>query len=85
MNALTRSTIRVLVVDDSAVCRDFLTHILGSDPKIEVVGTAVDGRSALEATAALRPDVITMDIDMPGMDGTKSPEGLWNRLRPRSS
>jgi two-component system chemotaxis response regulator CheB len=69
MNAAPRSTIRVLIVDDSAVCRDFLTHILGSDPKVEVVGTAADGRSALEATAALRPDVITMDIDMPDMNG----------------
>jgi two-component system chemotaxis response regulator CheB len=61
--------IRVLVVDDSAVCRDFLSHILASDPRIEVVGAVADGASALEAAIAIRPDVITMDIEMPGMNG----------------
>jgi two-component system chemotaxis response regulator CheB len=64
-----KSKVRVLVVDDSSVCREFLTHILGADPSIEVVGAACDGASALKATAALRPDVITMDIEMPGMNG----------------
>jgi two-component system chemotaxis response regulator CheB len=61
--------IRVLVVDDSAVCRAFLSHILASDPRIEVVGAVDDGASALEAAVAIRPDVITMDIEMPGMNG----------------
>jgi two-component system, chemotaxis family, protein-glutamate methylesterase/glutaminase len=69
VSELVKSKVRVLVVDDSAVCRDFLTHILSTDPKIEVVGSARDGASALEAVAALRPDVITMDIEMPGMNG----------------
>jgi two-component system chemotaxis response regulator CheB len=61
--------IKVLVVDDSPVVREFLVHILGSDPQIEVVGTATDGESAVEAAQRLRPQVITMDIHMPGMNG----------------
>jgi len=69
MSEPIKAAVRVLVVDDSAVCRDFLTHVLGSDSGIEIVGAARDGVSALEAVTALRPDVITMDIDMPGMNG----------------
>jgi two-component system chemotaxis response regulator CheB len=69
MSEPMKATVRVLVVDDSAVCRDFLMHLLGSDAGIEIVGSACNGALALEAVAALRPDVITMDIDMPGMDG----------------
>jgi two-component system, chemotaxis family, protein-glutamate methylesterase/glutaminase len=64
--------IRVLVVDDSPVTREFLVHILGSDPLIEVVGTANDGEHALEAVGRKRPDVITMDIHMPKMDGLEA-------------
>ena len=61
--------IKVLVVDDSALSRELLTHILNSDPGLEVIGCV---RSGAEAVAALRettPDVVTMDIHMPGMDG----------------
>lgn len=61
--------IKVLVVEDSPVIREFLAHILGSDPALEVVGTAADGLEALEAVKSCRPDVITMDINMPRMDG----------------
>lgn len=61
--------VRVLVVDDSAVVRDFLLRILGSDPEIEIAGTAHNGEDALEAVARTRPDVITMDVHMPGMNG----------------
>ena len=61
-----KSTIRVLIVDDSAVYREFLAHLLGSDPQIEIAGAVRDGAAAFEAVAALRPDVITMDINMPG-------------------
>ena len=64
-----KSTIRVLIVDDSAVYREFLAHILGSDPQIEIAGAVRDGAAALEAVATLHPDVITMDINMPGMNG----------------
>jgi two-component system, chemotaxis family, protein-glutamate methylesterase/glutaminase len=61
--------IRVLIVDDSAVYREFLAHLLSSDPQITIAGAVRDGEAALEAVASLRPDVITMDINMPGMDG----------------
>jgi len=61
--------IKVLVVEDSAVVREFLVHILSSDPEIKVIGTAHNGEDALEALKAGRPDAITMDIHMPKMDG----------------
>lgn len=61
--------IRVLVVEDSPVVREFLVHILGSDPELEVVGTAEDGEKALEAVERTRPDVVTMDVHMPKMNG----------------
>lgn len=61
--------VRVLVVDDSAFFRRRLTEILNSDPHINVVGAAADGKEAVEQTAVLHPDVITMDIEMPVMDG----------------
>jgi len=61
--------IRVLVVDDSAFVRQALTRMLSSTPDIEVVGTAVDGREGCEKALALHPDVITLDIKMPRMDG----------------
>ncbi len=61
--------IRVLVVDDSALMRKMIPYILGSDPEIEVVGTAMDGLFALKKIEVLKPDVITLDINMPRMDG----------------
>lgn len=61
--------IKVLVVEDSPVVREFLVHLLGSDPGIKVVGTANDGEQALGAVRRHQPDVITMDIHMPRMDG----------------
>jgi two-component system chemotaxis response regulator CheB len=64
-----RKMVRVLVVEDSPVVREFLLHVLGSDPEIEVVGTAETGEEALEAVERMRPDIITMDVHMPRMDG----------------
>jgi two-component system chemotaxis response regulator CheB len=61
--------IRALVVEDSPTVREFLVQILSSDPGMTVVGTAKDGREALEAVERHRPDVITMDINMPRMNG----------------
>jgi len=61
--------IRVLIVDDSGFFRRRLTEILNSDPQIEVIETAVDGKDAVEKAKACRPDVITMDIEMPVMNG----------------
>ncbi len=61
--------IKVLVVDDSLVARELIVHILSSDPKIQVIGTAQNGREALEFLKTNKPDVISMDINMPVMDG----------------
>jgi two-component system chemotaxis response regulator CheB len=62
-------SIKVLVVEDSIVVQELLTYILDSDPAIQVVGAVRDGREAVEAVKRFKPDVITMDINMPGMDG----------------
>ena len=60
---------RVLVVEDSLTVRELLVAILNGDPELEVVGEANDGKEAVELTKELKPDVITMDIQMPIMDG----------------
>lgn len=64
--------IRVLVVDDSAVIRQLLTDVLQQEPCIEVVGTAVNGRIALTKLAQLNPDLVTLDVEMPEMDGLET-------------
>ncbi len=61
--------IRVLVAEDSATARALLVQILTSDPEIRVVGEAEDGASAVEMAQRLKPDLVTMDIHMPGLDG----------------
>lgn len=61
--------IKVLIIDDSALVRKLLTEILESDPQIEVVGTAPDPIIAIRKIKTLHPDVITLDIEMPKMDG----------------
>jgi two-component system chemotaxis response regulator CheB len=61
--------IKVLIVDDSKVIQELLKHILTSDPDIQVVGIASSGYEAIELVRTKKPDVITMDIQMPGMDG----------------
>ena len=61
--------INVLVVEDSAVVRELLVRLLGSDPEIRVLGTAQNGEEALEFIRVKKPDVITMDINMPRMNG----------------
>lgn len=61
--------IKVLVVDDSQVARDLIVYMLGSDPDIRVIGTARDGREAIEEINRKKPDLITMDINMPNMNG----------------
>jgi two-component system chemotaxis response regulator CheB len=70
MNGLP--VVKVLVVEDSPVVREFLVCILGSDPAIRVVGTAHDGEEALDAVRRTRPDVITMDIHMPRLNGLEA-------------
>jgi len=61
--------VRVLVVDDSFLMRRIITDIIDSDPELEVVGKAKDGDEALEKAASLKPDVITLDINLPVKDG----------------
>lgn len=61
--------ISVLIVDDSLVVRTHLAHILGSDPEIQVIGCVASGQEALDFIKCRKPDVITMDIHMPDMDG----------------
>ena len=61
--------IKVLIVDDSAFMRNALSNMLSSDPEIKIVGTARDGLEALEKVASLNPDIVTMDVEMPRMDG----------------
>ena len=70
---------RVLVVDDSGFFRRRIVEILEADARIEVVGTAADGRQAIEQVAALKPDVVTMDIEMPVMDGITAVRHIMRR------
>ncbi len=69
---MTDPTIRVLLADDHAAVRSGLGAVLASDPVITVVGEAADGRAAVLQARALRPDVVLMDIRMPGVDGTQA-------------
>jgi two-component system, chemotaxis family, protein-glutamate methylesterase/glutaminase len=65
-----------LIVDDSSLHRRVLTTILEADPMLEVVGTAESGMRALELMPRLKPDVVTMDLRMPGMDGLETSEAI---------
>jgi two-component system, chemotaxis family, protein-glutamate methylesterase/glutaminase len=73
--------IKVLVIDDSALMRKLLSEILASDPDIEVVGTAPDAYVARDKIKSLNPDVLTLDVEMPRMDGLSFLRNLM-RLRP---
>lgn len=75
------SKIRVLVVDDSPSMRAMLTRLLNDDPLIEVIGAAPEPHAARQMIKTLKPDVITLDIEMPGMDGLSFLEKIM-RLRP---
>jgi pilus assembly protein CpaE len=68
--------IKVLIVDDILETRDHLSKLLGFESDVEVVGAAAGGPEAIEMAAALRPDVVLMDINMPGMDGITATEKL---------
>lgn len=75
------SPIRVLIVDDSALVRQVLSEVLNTDPGIEVVGVAADPYAAREKIKQLNPDVLTLDVEMPRMDGITFLKNLM-RLRP---
>lgn len=71
--------IKVLVVDDSAVARELIVHVLEQDPEISVAGCAKDGAEALAFFEHTRPDVVTMDVKMPGMDGFETTRRIMSR------
>ena len=64
--------IRILIVDDAVVVRRMLADILDADPELEVVGTAANGRIALNKLPQLKPDVMILDLDMPEMNGLET-------------
>ncbi|MCQ4266599.1 chemotaxis response regulator protein-glutamate methylesterase [Pseudomonas stutzeri] len=71
--------VKVLVVDDSGFFRRRVSEILASDPGIQVVGTATNGREAIDQVLALKPDVVTMDYEMPLMDGITAVRQIMQR------
>jgi two-component system chemotaxis response regulator CheB len=71
--------VRVLVVDDSALMRKMIPQMLEADPSIEVVGTAMDGTFCLKKIEELRPHVITLDLQMPGMNGIETLKEIMRR------
>jgi two-component system chemotaxis response regulator CheB len=73
--------VRVLVTDDSPIMREYLVDILREDPRFHVVGTAQNGRQAVSLTQTLHPDVISMDVNMPIMNGLESVEEIM-RVKP---
>ena len=72
--------IKVLIVDDIPETRDHLSRLLGLEREIDVAGTAGSGEEAIQVAMELRPDVIVMDINMPGMDGVAAAEIISQRL-----
>lgn len=76
-----KSGVRVLVVDDSALMRKLIPQILERDSSIQVVGTAMDGEFALKKIEELRPDVVTLDLEMPRMDGMETLRQMMRRFQ----
>ena len=72
-------SVRVLVVDDSALMRKMIPQMLASDDSIEVVGTAMDGSFALKKIEELKPSVVTLDLEMPGMNGIDTLKEIMRR------
>jgi CheY-like chemotaxis protein len=71
--------VKVLVVDDSGFFRRRVSEILSADPTIQVIGTATNGKEAIDQALALKPDVITMDYEMPLMDGITAVRHIMQR------
>lgn len=64
--------VKVLIVDDSGFFRNRIEEMLRDDPRLQVVGTAINGREAVEQVKRLKPDVVTMDVEMPQMNGIEA-------------
>ena len=71
-----KKKIRVVIVDDSAFMRTAIERMLKSDPSIEIVGSAANGMEAIDRTVRLKPDVVTMDVEMPIMDGYEATRAI---------
>ena len=80
-NLIISKEIKALVVDDSAFMRKLITDFLNSHPLIKVIGTARNGQDAVSKVQALKPDVITLDVEMPIMDGLKALQEIM-KLQP---
>ena len=74
--------IKALIIDDLALMRQVLTAVLQQDPEIDVVGTAANPLIAREKIKSLKPDVLTLDVEMPGMDGITATD-LLTGMQPR--
>ena len=75
---MTKKT-RVLIVDDSPLMREVISDVLRETTDLEVAGTAADGRKALDAFRSLQPDLVTLDVQMPQMDGLATLEELLKK------
>ena len=71
--------IRVLIVDDSKVFQEYFRHALNKDPDIEEVGLVSDGNAVMAEVEKLKPDIITMDINMPGMNGLEATQQIMSK------
>jgi two-component system chemotaxis response regulator CheB len=78
--AATHPPVRVLIVDDSAFMRTALSRMISAEAGLEVAGTARDGSDALEKIASLNPDVVTLDVEMPGLDGLQTLLHIMSRF-----
>ena len=69
---MSTKKIRVLIVDDAVVIRKIVTDVLSEDPEIEIVGTAANGRIAIQKLTQVQPDLVTLDVEMPEMNGLEA-------------